>query len=205
MNSREANLARLQDGPLDVLILGGGINGAGIARDLALRNHRAGLDLRLGLVEQNHFASGTSGKNSQLIHGGLRYLKYLQISLVCESLHERAILLRIAPQFVKPLPFLLPMYGLGARIKYGVGLWLYDRLAGAQRIAPHRMLDTAQVAQMEPELSRKGLTAGAIFHDGAVLSARFVVENILDAIEHGALAANYIAAQRWERGTDGLW
>ena len=202
---RQQQIRKLQESPLDVLVLGGGINGAGVLRDLALRASFANSPLRVGLVEQNHFASGTSGKNSQLIHGGLRYLKYLQISLVRESLHERAILLRIAPQFVKPLPFLLPMYGLGARIKYGVGLWLYDRLAGAQRIAPHRMLDTAQVTQMEPELSRKGLTAGAIFHDGAVVSARFVVENILEAIDHGAVAANYVTALRWSRGTDDVW
>jgi len=202
---RQQQIRKLQESDLDVLVLGGGINGAGVLRDLALRTSFANAPLRLGLIEQNHFSSGTSGKNSQLIHGGLRYLKYLQIPLVRESLRERAILLRIAPQFVTPLPFLLPMYGLGARLKYGLGLWLYDRLAGAERIATHRMLDAAQVAQLEPELARDGLTAGAIFHDGAVLSARFVVENILNAIEHGAFAANYIAAQRWERGTDGLW
>src|ERR1700735_72437 len=125
--SREANLARLRDEHWDVLIIGGGINGAGIARDLMLRD--AGL--RIALVEQKHFASGTSGKNSQLIHGGLRYLKYFELHLVRESLHERAILMKLAPQFVKPLGFLLPMYGLKSRVMYGTGLWLYDRLAGS--------------------------------------------------------------------------
>src|SRR5262249_30731924 len=82
MRSREANLSRLAEGPLDVLILGGGINGAGIARDLALRSERARADLRIGLVERRQFASGTSGRNSQLIHGGLRYLKTLEFGLV---------------------------------------------------------------------------------------------------------------------------
>src|SRR6202051_3633466 len=101
MNSREANLSRLQEGPLDVLILGGGINGAGLARDLALRSRRAGVNLRIGLVEQRQFASGTSGKNSQLIHGGLRYLKSLEFSLVSEALRERATLLAIAPHLVR--------------------------------------------------------------------------------------------------------
>ena len=86
IDSREENLARLQDAPLDILIMGGGINGAGIARDLALRMRRGGSNLRIGLVEQRHFASGTSGKNSQLIHGGLRYLKGLEIGLVSEAL-----------------------------------------------------------------------------------------------------------------------
>src|SRR5580692_7158085 len=90
-------------GPLDVLIIGGGINGAGVIRDLALRAEYSGTPLRIALVEQKHFASGTSGKNSQLIHGGLRYLKYLQFRLVRETLQERSILLRMAPQYVKPL------------------------------------------------------------------------------------------------------
>src|SRR3979411_3056772 len=103
---REANLERLQEGPLDVLIIGGGINGAGIARDLSLRSARAGLGLRIALVEKRHFASGTSGKNSQLIHGGLRYLKYFEFKLVREALHERRALLQIAPHLVEVLPFL---------------------------------------------------------------------------------------------------
>src|SRR5229473_1485380 len=103
------NLERLRRESFDVLVLGGGINGAGIARDLALRG------VKVALVEQRHFASGTSGKNSQLIHGGLRYLKFLQFHLVRESLRERATLLKLAPHLVKPLPFLIPMYGWFAR------------------------------------------------------------------------------------------
>src|SRR5580698_9598589 len=110
---RETNLAgsrtiKLREETFDVLVIGGGINGAGIARDLVLRDP----GMRVALVEKNHFASGTSGKNSQLIHGGLRYLKYLEFHLVREALRERTILLKIAPQFVQPLQFLLPMYGL---------------------------------------------------------------------------------------------
>ncbi|HWB97430.1 MAG TPA: FAD-dependent oxidoreductase, partial [Bryobacteraceae bacterium] len=92
-DSRRQNLERLCGSELDVLILGGGINGAGIARDLMLRARTSGRELRVGLVEQRHFASGTSGKNSQLIHGGLRYLKQLEIHLVREALRERATLL----------------------------------------------------------------------------------------------------------------
>jgi len=125
MNSREANLARLRERPLDVLILGGGINGAGIARDLALRCRAAGLDLRIGLLEQRHFASGTSGKNSQLIHGGLRYLKTLEFGLVSEALRERATVIEIAPHLAHPQPFLIPMYGWFARLFYGAGLAIY--------------------------------------------------------------------------------
>src|ERR1700704_7094122 len=138
MSAREANIERLQHGPLDFLILGGGINGAGIARDLALRGRRAGLDLRIGLLEQRHFASGTSGKNSQLIHGGLRYLKGLEFGLVAESLRERATLLRIAPHLVSPQPFLIPMYGWFARLFYGTGLAIYDALSGKGMLSRHR-------------------------------------------------------------------
>lgn len=202
---RPAQIHRLRETTLDVLVLGGGINGAGVIRDLVLRARQAGTPLQAGVIEQGHFASGTSGKNSQLIHGGLRYLKYLHVHLVRESLHERSILLRIAPQYAKPLAFLLPMYGIKSRLVCGIGLALYDRLAGSQAIAPHRMLDRNEVRQIEPGLARVGLTAAAIFYDCSVVSARFVVENILDAMARGALAANYVKANSWERTANGFW
>jgi glycerol-3-phosphate dehydrogenase len=184
---------------VDVLIVGGGINGAGVLRDLALRGAGSRSQLRVGLVEQKHFASGTSGKNSQLIHGGLRYLKYLELHLVQESLHERALLLKLAPRFVKPLQFLLPMYGVKSRVIYGTGLWLYDRLAGSDAIAPHRILNKNELTTIEPGLSNVGLSAAAVFYDGAIPSARFAVENVVDAVAHGAMAANYVRADGWER------
>jgi glycerol-3-phosphate dehydrogenase len=196
MNSREANLARLQEAPLDVLILGGGINGAGIARDLALRNGRAGLHLRIGLVEQRHFASGTSGKNSQLIHGGLRYLKNLELGLVSEALRERATLLEIAPHLVRPQPFLIPMYSWFARLFYGTGLAIYDALAGVRTLQRHRSLTRDQVVRLEPDLATTDLRAGAIFFDAHVHSARFVLENIFDAAHNGAIVVNYVRAER---------
>jgi glycerol-3-phosphate dehydrogenase len=202
---RPEQIQRLRETPLDVLVLGGGINGAGVIRDLALRASRTGTALQIGLVEQRHFASGTSGKNSQLIHGGLRYLKYLQFHLVRESLQERSILLRMAPQYVKPLEFLLPMYGIKSRLIYGTGLRVYDWLAGSDAIAPHRMLGTTDVAQIEPGLARSGLSAAALFYDCGIMSARFVVENILDAMASGALAVNYLRADAWERQADGVW
>jgi glycerol-3-phosphate dehydrogenase len=202
---RREQIGYLRSSALDVLVIGGGINGAGILRDLALRSSHSKVRLRAGLVERKHFASGTSGKNSQLIHGGLRYLKYLQIHLVRESLHERSVLLKIAPQFVKTLAFLLPMYGAKSRLLYGTGLWLYDRLAGRDAIALHRIISKENVGVMEPDLSRDGLSAAAIFYDCAIPSARFVVENILDAMAHGALAANHVHADGWERAADGGW
>src|SRR5687768_4302373 len=191
---REKAIERLKAAPLDVLILGGGINGAGVTRDLALRARHAGASLRVGLIEQRHFASGTSGKNSQLIHGGLRYLKYLEFGLVRDALRERAILLDLAPHLVEPLPFLIPMYSHFARLFYGAGLRLYDALAGARNIARHRRLARPEVMTLEPGLEAGGLAGGAVFFDCRVNSARFVLENIFDSVENGAVAANYVRA-----------
>ncbi len=122
-DTRRLAIERLRAETFDVLILGGGINGAGTARDLALRG-RAGI--KVALVEQNHFSSGTSGKNSHLIHGGLRYLKQLDFRLVREALRERAVLLKIAPHLVEPQPFLMPIAGFARSLYYDLGLTIYD-------------------------------------------------------------------------------
>jgi glycerol-3-phosphate dehydrogenase len=192
--SRARNLDRLRRERFDVLILGGGINGAGTARDLSMRG------VKVALVEQRHFASGTSGKNSQLIHGGLRYLKQLQFHLVRESLRERATILHLAPHLVTPQPFLMPMYGWPARLFYGAGLAIYDQLAGRDNISRHRVLSSSEVAQLEPGLACHGLTHGAIFYDCQVQAARFVLENVWDAARFGAAVVNYTQAQRGDGG-----
>lgn len=193
---RLTNIDRLKTEPWDVLIVGGGINGAGIARDLTLRN--AGL--KIALVEKNHFASGTSGKNSQLIHGGLRYLKYLDVGLVTEALRERATLLRIAPGLVRPLEFLLPCSSRFDRLFYGLGLMVYDALSGSRSIGRHRALNAREIHALEPELASAGLDSGFLFMDATVHSARLVLENILDAQARGACVANYVQA-RWNNGS----
>lgn len=172
--SREANLARLRDEHWDVLVIGGGINGAGIARDLVLRDP----GLRVALVEKNHFASGTSSRNSQLIHGGLRYLKYLDFHLVREALQERATLLAMSGGLVEPLKFIIPCEGLIDRWYYGAGLTLYDLLAGKYGIGRHRSVE-----------------AGLLFYDCKVNSARLVLEIIIDAEARGASVANYVEAK----------
>jgi glycerol-3-phosphate dehydrogenase len=190
LDKRAAAISRLRSEQWDVLIVGGGINGAGIARDLVTR--QAGL--KVALVDKNHFSSGTSGRNSQLIHGGLRYLKYFDFNLVREALHERATLLRIAPELVSPLRFLLPCYRAVDRWFYGAGLTLYDMLAGSSSIGHHQVLDAARVARMQPGLTQNGLRAGLLFLDGRVHSARLVIENLVDAEKHGACVANYLSA-----------
>lgn len=190
--SRRRNLERLKREPFDVLIAGGGINGAGIARDLALRAKHAGVELRIALIERRHFAGGTSGRNSHLIHGGLRYLKQLEFGLVREALRERATLLEIAPHLVQPQPFLIPAYGWFARWFHGSGLRLYDKLAGDRKVGRHRTLSRAEVLQAEPQLNPNKLTGGDIFFDARVESARFVLENIFDAARNGAAIVNYV-------------
>jgi len=203
IDSRAVNIGRLQRERFDVLVVGGGINGAGIARDLALRAHDAGRDLRVGLIEKRQFSSGTSGRNSQLIHGGLRYLKNFEFGLVREALRERATLLRIAPHLVEPLPLLIPYYSWSDRLLYGTGLAIYDHLAGGDNIARRRPLGRSEVAALEPDLAREGLVSGAIFYDCRVHSARLVLENIADAARLGAVVANYVEAKGWREDGEG--
>lgn len=196
--SRAEGIAQIRTG-LDILVVGGGINGAGILRDLSMRAPQ----LRLGLAEARHFSSGTSGKNSQLIHGGLRYLENFEFDLVREALLERETLVRIAPHLVEPLPLLIPYYGFGKRLFYGAGLVLYDFLAGKRNIGRRRQLSAAETAALEPGLARQGLTSAAIYFDCKVHSARLVLENLFDASRRGAAIANYLRVRSWTRNPDG--
>jgi glycerol-3-phosphate dehydrogenase len=184
--TRQEQVSKLREGDFDVLILGGGVNGAGLARDLALRNEATGSPLRIALLEKNHFGSGTSGKNSHLIHGGLRYLKYFDFKLVREALHERSVLLNIAPHLVEPLPMLLPMKSLQEKLFYGAGLMLYDMLAGRHNIGKRRWQE-----------------GGAVYYDARVKAARLVLENALEAIENGVAAANYVEVLEYTRAGAG--
>ena len=199
-NQRSENLARLARENWDILIIGGGINGAGVARDLAMRAAHIPGGLRIALVEKRYFSSGTSGRNSQLIHGGLRYLKYGDFGLVHEALRERATLLHIAPGLVKPLEFLIPCYGRYDRLFYGTGLTLYDALAGSHGIASHHTIGSEAASRLEPNMASEGLRGGVLFHDAAVHSARLVLENILDAEARGVCPANYVEIHQSPHG-----
>ncbi|HUJ04141.1 MAG TPA: glycerol-3-phosphate dehydrogenase/oxidase [Rhizomicrobium sp.] len=194
--SRGEAIERLRSEIFDVLVIGGGINGAGTARDLALRAKNAQHPLRIALVDQNHFASGTSSKNSHLIHGGLRYLKQLDFALVREALHERKVLLHIAPHLVEPLPFLLPVAGRAREIFYHLGLTIYDSFSDG--FPRHRRLPLDEVHELEPGLAVPGMTAAAEYYDAQVRSARLVLENIFEAIANGAACANYIRLESHE-------
>lgn len=184
---RAASRARLSSQLFDLLIVGGGINGAGIARDAALRG------LSVALVERDDFASGTSSRSSRLVHGGVRYLEHGYLHLVFEASRERRTLLRIAPHLVRPLQFTWPVYS-GARLprwKILAGLWLYDLLALFRNVARHDGLSVEGVLALEPRLEPTGLTGGARYFDAATDDARLTVANVVDAVTTGATVLNH--------------
>jgi glycerol-3-phosphate dehydrogenase len=194
-HTRTANIKRFQKEKFDIAIVGGGITGAGIARDAALRG------LSVALLEKGDFGSGTSSKSSRMVHGGLRYLRQRHISLVRESLRERGVLLKIAPHLVRPFPFLLPIYGGGLeeRLQLKVGLTAYDLLAGRRGIERHRMLSRREVLQQEPALRPDGLQGGLRYFDCVVHDARLTLTTARSAARQGAAVANYVQATALER------
>ena len=164
------------DTDYDVVVVGGGINGAGIARDAALRG------LRVLLLEKNDFGSGTSSWSSRLIHGGLRYLEYAEIPLVFESLHERQRLRQVASHLVKRLRLNIPIYEQSRRSKLIVrlGMIVYDLLSIGKNIPRHRMLSRDELIEAEPGIRQEGLLGAAQYYDAQVTFAeRLVLENII--------------------------
>jgi len=173
---------------MDVLIIGGGITGAGIARDAALRGFRT------ALVDKADFGAGTSSHSSRLIHGGIRYLEQGAFHLVFEASHERRVLLTIAPHLVRPLAFLFPLYR-GGRLpawKLRAGMWLYDLLSSFRNVRWHRWLRAKQVRRVEPGLRDRGLIGAALYYDAQTDDARLVIATVRSAMRAGALAANYV-------------
>lgn len=182
------NPLRLTERRHDVLIVGGGINGAGLARDLALRG------LQVVLVDQGDFASGTSSASTRLIHGGLRYLKNLDFRLVFEACRERGVLQRIAPHLVQPLPLLIPVYRDDPHSLLAVraGLALYDLLALFRVPQRHRILAPRAAGACEPALRPEGLRGAALYWDCRTDDARLCLENVLAAVQAGAETVNYL-------------
>ncbi len=175
----------------DVLVIGGGITGCGVARDAAMRG------LRVALFERDDFASGTSGRSSRLVHGGIRYLEQGRLHLVHESIRERQTLLRIAPHLVRPLAFTWPIYR-GARVgrvKLSAGLLVYYLMA-IGRSRRHLTLNAAETVAREPSLRRAGLTGGAVYYDACTDDARLTVANAIAAKESGATVVNHARVQR---------
>lgn len=172
------------EGVLDVLIVGGGITGAGVARELALRG------LSCLVVDRGDFASGTSSRSSKLIHGGLRYLAQGDIALVREAARERAVLHSLAPHLARAVPMMIPTGSRAARMKMQAGLWSFDKLAG-EKAGGYDVLDPDQTLAAEPGLRSQRLGGSVVFHEYLTDDARLVLETLRSAVEAGATAANY--------------
>lgn len=186
--SREQSITRLRHESFDLLVVGGGITGVGVARDAALRG------LRVALVERKDFGWGTSSRSSKLFHGGLRYLAYKKFGLVREALRERKLLINIAPHLAQPLRFLVPIIeGEEKLTKSSMtkGLFLYDLLALGRRLGKRSWHSPAEALMLEPTMREEGLEALGSYYDSEMNDARFTIENALSAQEHGAVVVNY--------------
>jgi glycerol-3-phosphate dehydrogenase len=196
MAQRDTAMEALERTPFDVLIVGGGIVGTGIARDLALRG------LKVALVERDDLASGTSSRPTRLIHGGLRYLEMFDFGLVRTDMREREVLLRLAPHLVQPVQFLMPMYRRGVlyRAKLQAGMQLYDALSYDKSLPTRQWLNRRQLLRVEPGINPLGLQGAWQFYDGQVsLVERLVIENALDAAQHGGVILTYAPAVEFLR------
>ena len=194
-------LAGLDGAALDAVVIGGGMAGAGVARDLALRG------ASVALFEKGDFASGTTSKSSKLIHGGLRYLELFDWRLVRESLREKKTLERLAPHLVRPLPFLVPIYPGSKRglITVRIGMWLYDLLTPGKVADRYRVMRPVEALSLEPTIRPEDLRGAGYYTDDLLLfPERLCLENVLSAIRHGARAHNYCEVEDIVRSGDGL-
>lgn len=193
---RDTALGRLGEEEFDLLVIGGGITGAGVALDAASRG------LRTALVEKGDFGSGTSSKSSKMVHGGIRYLRQRELRLVYESLAERQRLLENAPHLVSPLPFLIPLFGHGGVVaktvarSYAMALWLYDLTGGVRIGKLHRKVSRDEALSHLPLLRAQNLVAGFLYFDAQADDARLTLSILQTAaLDHGATVANYVAAE----------
>ena len=197
--NREQHLRRVADRqePWDMLVIGGGATGLGVAVDAASR----GYDVLL--AEQSDFAKGTSSRSTKLVHGGVRYLQQGNVSLVMEALRERGILRRNAPHLVHDLPFIVPNYEWWESPFYGVGLKVYDMLAGKYGFGRSRHLSRAETIQRIPTIETEGLRGGTIYHDGQFDDARLAVNLAQTAAEQGATILNYLSVRALTHDSNG--
>ncbi len=200
MNQRETTLAALKKTPLDLLVVGGGIIGAGVARDAAMRG------LRVGLIEQGDFASGTSSRSSRLLHGGIRYLSQGRIGLVREASMEKTILHQIAPHLAQPLAFIFPTYrGTGWPLwQLRIGVRIYDLLCSGRNLGKSRGLGKKETLDALPGLKASALSGAVRYFDGLTHDARLVLDTLRSAARAGAHLSNYLRLEGAQRA-DGYW
>jgi glycerol-3-phosphate dehydrogenase len=190
VHDRPQMVEHLKNEIFDLVVIGGGITGAGVARDAASRG------MRVALIEDRDFAIGTSSRSSKLIHGGIRYLENYEFHLVFEALSERALLFEIAPTLVHPLRFVLPLYE-GNRVgmfMMGLGMWAYDALSLFEAPEPHERLTANESVERLPLLQRNGLKGSYVYSDAYMDDDRLVLETLRSAVAMGAFAANRIRA-----------
>jgi glycerol-3-phosphate dehydrogenase len=185
---RDEMIRRIEAGEQtwDMIIIGGGATGLGCAIDAAARGYRA------LLLEQNDFAKGTSSRSTKLVHGGVRYLQQGNVSLVLEALRERGRLLKNAPHLVHHLPFVVPNYDWWEGPFYGIGLRLYDLLAGREGFGKSRNLTREETLERLPTIEPEGLRGGVIYYDGQFDDARLAVNMAETAVDLGATVVNYV-------------
>ena len=192
-------LARVRDhqGPWDLVVVGGGATGAGIAVDAASRGYS------ILLLEQHDFGKGTSSRSTKLVHGGVRYLEQGNISLVMEALKERGILRENAPHLITNLPFVVPNYDWWEAPFYGIGLKLYNLLAGKYGFGDSSMLSRQATLERLPTIRTEGLRGGVVYYDGQFDDARLLVNLVQTAAEQGAVLLNYFRVSGVTKGADG--
>ncbi|MFN3453954.1 MAG: glycerol-3-phosphate dehydrogenase/oxidase [Pseudobdellovibrio sp.] len=190
--TRQENINKLKNQHYDILIIGGGITGAGVARDAALRG------LSVALVEANDYAYGTSSRSSKLIHGGIRYLENLEFHLVFEALNERTKLFNIAPHLVHPLRFMIPIFN-NSRVTLGkmnLGMWVYDALSLFQAPEIHEKLNNNETIERMPIVKHQGLKGSIVYSDAYMDDDRLAHETLRSAHEAGAVCVNYVKADK---------
>lgn len=184
--NRETQIKKLKETDVwDIVIIGGGATGLGIALDAASRGYST------LLLEQSDFAKATSSRSTKLIHGGVRYLAQGSIKLVYTALHEREILLRNAAHLVRRQSFIIPCYNLRSKVKYYAGLKLYDMLAGNYSFGRSKILSATQTHQSLPQINTKNLSGGIEYFDGQFDDARLAVNLAQTCAEQGATVINY--------------
>jgi glycerol-3-phosphate dehydrogenase len=188
---------RERDAAWDLIVIGGGATGVGIAIDAASR----GYDVLL--LEQSDFGKGTSSRSTKLIHGGVRYLQQGNLPLVMEALKERGTLRANAPHLVHDLPFVVPNYQWWEAPFYGIGMRVYDALAGKYGFGPSRNLSVEETVERIPTIETNGLRGGVIYHDGQFDDARLLIHMVLTAAEQGAVLLNYARVTGLEKNGDG--
>lgn len=190
LSNRGALFRSLEDRVFDVVVIGGGITGAGIARDAAQRG------LAVALVEMGDFASGTSSRSSKLIHGGLRYLAQGDLGLVREAASERKVLRAIAPALARETPFIVPARSAASLAKLRAGLWTFEKLGGVDRAHRHQSWSPATLTAREPAVATRGIAGAIVYPEYLTDDARLTLANIRTAVADGAVAANYARAER---------